>query len=155
MIRKKFLRDNDLCWHDDERGFFNLVDMSTWLQLLTRGNLLHIHEPLSFQRIHAGVASEWAYTPPLVAIQWVKLLKSAWERKIFLHTEDDLRRAILGWFSFPALRGLTLPLNNGYHGAEVSTLERYFVMMARALSGGQLELLPIEYSAQDPVKKIR
>ena len=155
LIRKKFLRDNDLCWHEDERGFFNLVDMSTWLQLLTRGNLLHIHEPLSFQRVHAGIASNWAYTLPLVAIQWVKLLKSAWERKIFLHTDDDLRRAILGWFSFPALRGLRLPLERNYHGAEVSTLERYFVMMARALSGGRLELLPIEYSAQDPVKKIR
>ncbi len=28
LIRKKFLRDNDLCWHDDERGFFNLLDVS-------------------------------------------------------------------------------------------------------------------------------
>lgn len=156
LIRKKFLRDNDLCWHADERGFFNLLDMSTWLQLLTQGNLLFIYEPLSLQRFHEGIASGWSYTPPLVAIQWVKLLKSAWDRKIFLHTEDDLRRSILGWFEFPALRGLKLPLAKNYRGKEVATLERYFVMMSQALSnGGKLELLPVEYSEQDSVKKIR
>lgn len=156
LIRKKFLRDNDLCWHDDERGFFNLVDVSTWLQLLTQGDLYHIHEPLSCQRMHAGIASEWVYTPPLVAVQWVKLLKAAWDEKFFLRTEDDIRRAILGWFEFPALRGLKKSLARNYRGAEVTTLERYFAMMARALSNGcELELLPVEYSVQDAIKKIR
>ena len=156
LIRKKFLRDNDLCWHDDERGFFNLVDMSTWCRLLTQGNLYHIHEPLSCQRVHDGIASDWVYTPPLMAIQWVKLLKAAWDEKIFLHTQDDLRQAILGWFAFPGSRGLIQPMMNNYRGAEVKTLEKYFVMMAQALSnGGRLELLPIEYSAQDVIKKIR
>lgn len=156
LIRKKFLRDNDLCWHDDERGFFNLVDCSTWLQLLSRGNFYCVDEVLSCYRAHEGIASEWPYTPPLMAIQWVKLLKSAWDKKIFLRTEDELRRAILGWFASPGLRGLSKSLSKNYRGAEVRTLEKYFVMMAAALSNGyKLELLPVEYSAQDAIKKIR
>lgn len=156
LIRKKFLRNNDLCWHDDERGFFNLVDMSTWCQLLTRGNLFFIYEPLSCYRTHEEIASDWTYTPPLMAIQWVKLLKSAWDRKVFVKTEAELRRAIIGWCAYPAARALARSLMKNYHGAEVRTLEKYLVMMAQALSNGyKLELLPVEYSEQDEIKKIR
>lgn len=155
LIRKKFLRNGDLCWHDDERGFFNLVDMSTWCHLLTQGNLFFLFEPLSCYRDHSKIASGWKYTPPLVAIQWAKLIKSAWERKIFLKTEKDIRTSIIGWFSFPALRGLDIPLRNNYHGKEVETLEKYFVTMSQALSNGyKIELPPVEYSEQDPIKKI-
>ncbi|MBR3499337.1 MAG: glycosyltransferase [Selenomonadaceae bacterium] len=156
LIRKKFLRDGDLCWHDDERGFFNLVDMSTWAQLLSKGNLFFINEPLSCCRVHSGIASHWVYTPPLSAIQWVKLIKSAWERKIFLRTEKDIRQSILAWFKYFVERGLELPLARGYHGKEVQTLKKYFVTMAQALSNGyKIELPPVEYSAQDKIKKIR
>ena len=156
LIRKKFLRNNDLCRHADERGFFNLVDMSTWYQLLTQGNLYFIYEALSCYRAHEEIASGWVYTPPLVAIQWAKLIKAAWDEKIFIKTEKDLRTSILGWFTFPALRGLKLPLMNDYHGKEVETLEKYFVMMAQALSNGyKLELPPVEYSEQDAIKKMR
>ena len=156
LIRKKFLRDGDLCWHDDERGFFNLVDMSTWAQLLSKGNLFFINEPLSCCRVHSGIASHWVYTPPLSAIQWIKLIKSAWEQKIFLRTEKDIRQSILAWFKYFVERGLELPLARGYHGKEVQTLEKYFVTMAQALSNGyKIELPPVEYSAQDKIKKIR
>ena len=156
LIRKKFLRDGDLCWNDDERGYFNLVDMSTWCQLLSKGNLFFINEPLSCYRTHPGIASLWNYTHPLVAVQWVKLIKSAWERKIFLRTEKDIRQSILGWFKYFVERSLEIPLEPGYHGKEVQTLEKYFVAMAQALSNGyKIELPPVEYSAQDKIKKIR
>ena len=155
LIRKKFLRDNDLCWNADERGFFNLIDMSTWCQLLTQGNLYFIDEVLSSYRAHLEIASGWVYTPPLLAIQWAKLIKQAWEQKIFIKTEKEIRTSILAWFDFPALRGLNLSHQRDYHGAEVKTLEKYFVAMAQALSNGyKIELPPVEYSEQDAIKKI-
>ena len=156
LIRKKFLRNGDLCWNADERGFFNLVDVSTWCQLLSQGNLFFINEILSCYREHDEIATTWAYTPPLAAIQLAKLTKSAWERKIFLKTENDVRKSILSWFKFIGWRGLKLPLEKNYHGKEVETLEKYFVTMAQALSNGyKLELPPVEYSEQDAIKKIR
>ncbi len=156
LIRKKFLRDNDLCWDAADSGFFNLADISTWCQLLTQGDLYFIDEVLSAYRAHKGIASGWEYTPPLAAIQWARLIKQAWEQKAFLTTETELRTAILGWFELQAVRGLRLPLQNDYHGAEVETLEKYFVAMAQALSNGyKLELPAAEYSAQDAIKKIR
>ncbi len=155
LIRKRFLRDGDLCWHANERGFFNLVDTSTWLQLLSKGNLFFIDEPLSCYRLHANIATDWPYTAPLNAIQWAKMIKSAWEKKIFLKTEKDVRQSILKWFNFVGFRGLQHPLDDNYRGKEVETLEKYFVTMARALSNGyKIELPPVEYSAQDAIKKI-
>ena len=155
LIRKKFLRNGDLCWHADERGFFNLVDTSTWLQLLSKGNLFFINEPLSCYRLHPNIASDWLYTAPLVSIQWAKMIKSAWEKKIFLKTEKDVRQSILKWFNFIGFRGLEHPFKDNYHGKEVETLEKYFVTMAQALSNGyKIELPPVEYSAQDAIKKI-
>lgn len=155
LIRKKFLRNNDLCWNDDERGFFNLVDMSTWLQLLTQGNLYFIDEVLSCYRHHEKIASKWIYTPPLVAAQWAKLIKVAWERKVFFRTEKELRASILAWFNYPALRGLQVPLEQDYHGKEVESLEKVFVAMSQALSNGyKIDLPPMEYSEQDEYKKI-
>ena len=109
LIRKRFLRDGDLCRHADERGFFNLVDTSTWLQLLSKGNLFFIDEPLSCYRLHANIATDWLYTAPPVAIQWAKMIKSAWEKKIFLKTEKDVRQSILKWFNFIDFRGLQHP----------------------------------------------
>ena len=156
LIKKKYLRGGDLCWHEDERGFFNLIDVSTWLHILTQGDLFFLNEPLSCYREHPEIASGWAYTPPLMAVQWAKLIKSAWERKIFLKTEEDFRRAIIAWLEFPVVRGLTMPLSKKYHGAEVVTLEKTLVAMAKSLLNGyRIELPPVEYSAQDKFKTVR
>lgn len=128
LIRKKFLGDN-------ENG---AADISTWCRLLTQGKLYFICEALSACRAKEENA-------PLEAIRWAKLVKRAWEQKIFLATETDLRTAILAWFEFSALRGLKLPLQRDYHGAEVEALEKVFAAMALALSNGyQIELPPVD-----------
>ncbi|MBR3050111.1 MAG: glycosyltransferase [Selenomonadaceae bacterium] len=156
LIRKKFLRNGDLCWHDDERGFFNLVDVSTWCQLLSQGNLFFFNEILSCYRAHNETASVWKYTAPLVAIQLAKLIKSAWERKIFLKTQKDVYDSIISWFKGPGLSGFLASVTRNYYGAEFETLKKYFVTMAQALSNGyKIELPPVEYSEQDAIKKIR
>ena len=82
--------------------------------------LFFINEPLSCCRLYSGMASRYSYTQPPVAIQWAKLIKSAWKRKIFCGRK------------------------------------KIFVTMAQALSNGyKIELPPVEYSAQDKIKKIR
>ena len=155
LIRKKFLRNSDLCWHDDERGFFNLVDMSTWFQLLSKGDMFFLDEPLSCCRHHSGIASLYSYTHSLVAVQWAKMIKSAWERKIFLRSKEDVRVSILRWFAELGVKRLEISLANKYHGKEVETLEKYFVAMAEALSNDyKIKLPPVEYSEQDNVRKM-
>ena len=84
LIRKKFLRDNDLCWFEDEKGFFPLVDVSTWLQLLTQGNLFWIDESLSLFRQHDSQQSYFKGTGLAMVMLLGKIFKKSVRRKIFL-----------------------------------------------------------------------
>ena len=154
LIRKKYLRGNDLCWHADERGFFSLVDVSTWCQLLSKGNLVCLNECLSGFRQHAKQATYWSNTYALTPVAWVKLLKSAWEQKIFIKDERTLRVVIMRLISFATNR-LKIFYAKNFTSKEVETLEKTFFALVEALSNGyKIELPPVEYSTQDTIKKI-
>ena len=105
LIRKKFLRDNDLCWNEDETGFFSLVDVSTWCQLLTQGNLFRCVEKLSALRSYDGQSGCLIYTGALFSINYVKLFKTALDRKVFFHTDEQIRAAMIFLFQY-CLRNL-------------------------------------------------
>ena len=148
LIRKKYLRNNDLCWLDDESGFMSLVDVSTWLQLLSQGNLFWCVEPLSAFRSHNLQASSQIYTGMLFALNFAKYVKEAWDRKIFIKTEDDFRSAIVANLS-RCVRHLKIARNDNYKDAEVISLEKTIEAMARSLYNDcKLDLPPIEYSEQ-------
>ena len=93
LIRKKFLRDGDLCLNADETGAFSLVDVSTWLQLLRKGNMFRFTECLSSFRLHDGHEGQKISVGVLLAVSYTKLLKDSMYRKIFKN-ENDLRAAM-------------------------------------------------------------
>ncbi len=153
LIKKEFLRDNDLCWLEDETGFFSLVDASTWLQLLTKGDLYWIKEPLSAMRLHEGQATFTGGTGIIMVICWARLMKTAWEKKVFLKTEDEIRRAFIHWMRILSLK-LSEAQKAKYHGEEVSILEDFYIAMAKALNNGyNIELPPIKYSGANKFTK--
>ena len=154
LIRKKYLRGGDLCWHDDEQGFFSLVDVSTWLQLLSKGNMIRLIECLSAFRVHNQQATYWNSTYALTPVSWVKLLKSAWDKKIFIRNEREYRIAALRLLPSCANR-LKEFCEKNVRTKEVETLEKTFFALVHSLENGcKLELPPVEYSAQDEIKKI-
>ena len=154
LMRKNCLRDNDLCWQDDEKGFYSLVDVSTWCQLLSKGNLVYCTEYLSETRLHSEAASSWIQTPLITSIDFAKLLKHAWDKKIFLNTEQDFRLAVTYWLQIAARR-LQLAYNQNYFTEETRTLEKTFVALSQTLTNGYKIVLPkVEYSEQDKWKKL-
>lgn len=154
LIRKKFLRDNDLCWNADETGFFSLVDVSTWLQLLSKGKLFRFTESLSCFRSHKQQATYWTSTYALTPVSWIKLLKDAWDRKIFIQTEKDFSLAAMRLTSSAVNRLFELSFNN-VTTKELETLKKTFFALTDSLRNGyRLELPPVEYSEQDAIKKI-
>ena len=153
LIRKKFLRDNDLCWNDDENGFFALLDVSTWCQLLSQGNLFWIGDKaLSAFRRHAGQATNWDGSGAAFEISWAKIYKTAWEKKIFIKTERELRKIIIGWI-FSADRRLAEAFQNNYHDENFTTLEKTMVAMLQALYNGyKINLPKRNYDKKDGIK---
>ena len=140
LIRKKFLRGGDLCWHEDERGFFSLVDVSTWLQLLTRGNLFRLKECLSGFRRHGRQATYFNDIYAITPASWIKLLKSAWDKKVFIKNEHEYKMA--------AVRRVPLCVTRLYEFyekniciKEIETMEKALFALIHSLENGyKLEL---------------
>lgn len=154
MIRKKFLRNNDLCWLDEETGWVSLVDVSTWLQLLTQGNLFWCVNHLSVARSHAGQGSHYSYTGALFSLRFARYIKEAWERKVFIKNEEDFRRIVTSKL-FYCINNLRKAYGNNYRSSEVISLEKTVEAMARSLHNGcKLDLPQIEYSDQDELNKL-
>ena len=143
LIRKKFLRDNDLCWNADETGFFPLVDVSTWLQLLTQGNLVRLIECLSGFRRHTNQGSYLTNIYTLVPVAWAKLLKTAWDKKIFIKNELDFRKMVAQITSIAAER-LEKIYYKKIQSKELSTLEETLAALAQSLINGCKLELPTE-----------
>lgn len=137
LIKKKFLRDNDLCYCADEKGAYPLADVSTWLQLLSQGNFYCIDTTLSAQRLQ----SESKYNRAIVAMCWAKLIKCFWEDKIFLDTVSDVRLAFFGWIK-NAAKAFMNAKEEDFHGEELTALEDLNISMAEALHGNYEINLP-------------
>ncbi len=143
LIRKKFLRDNDLCWNADEAGFFPLVDISTWCQLLSQGDLFFVEEKLNAFRRHKAQATNFDKSGSVFDVCWAKLFKTAWDKKIFIETEDEIRSRIINWL----MSGCRRLLKANMHTDEfVVTLEKTMIAMLEALHNGyQINLPEKEY----------
>ena len=136
LIKKKCLRDNDLCWTAEEGGFYPLLDLSTWLQLFTTGNLFYIaNEPLSAFRRHDEQASNWTDSGVAFETCWAKLIKTSWEKKAFHKTEKDIRNQVLNWI-YSAINRLTQREAAGVYNENSVLLEKNITAMSQALYNG-------------------
>ena len=149
LIRKKFLRNNDMCWTEEEDGFYSLVDISTWCQLLTQGNLLWIQDqPLSAFRRHAKQVTNWAGNGAVFETSWARIFKTAWEKRAFIHNERELRYSLINWLYSASLR-LVNAFQENYDGEEIVTLEKTMVAVATSLRNGyKIDLPPRYYGAK-------
>ena len=154
LIKKEFLRDNDLCFNDDETGFFSLVDVSTWLQLLSKGNFYRLKEILSAQRVHSGQGTNWSTAGILFGINYVKLFKNALDRKLFFTTDAEKYSATL-WLLKYCLPSLTNADAEKQKLPEYITLKKTFVALSQSLLNNyKFEMPEIKYSETDSVNKM-
>ena len=154
LIRKKFLRDNDLCWNEDETGFYSLCDVSTWLQLLSQGNLYRLSEILSAQRVHSEQSTNWSTTGILFNISYAKLFRTALDKKLFFNTDAEKYTTAMSLI-MKAADLMTKADEEKRQWPEFKTLEKIFAALAASLTNDfNFEMPEIEYSEQDDVKKM-
>ncbi len=96
LISKKLMKNGDLGWTGNE-GRYLLSDVPTWLNLMEQGDVIYIRKPLSQFRQHPGQQQKAFGTRFRVMINWAINIRYAWERKVFLETEWELRTAIFNW----------------------------------------------------------
>ena len=152
LIRKNCLRDNDLCRTANERGFYPLIDVSTWLQVLSRGNLIWLAEPLSMFRFHKQQASNWELVGSVFSICWANFLQVEWDKKFFLQTEDDFRKALARTIA-GAKNRLSKAQALNYRDENILELEKVLSALTDALTNGyKLKLPPFKYFTTDRQK---
>lgn len=99
LLRKSLLREDVLYgWIDSVDFTLGLIDMSTWLQLVTKGNLIYIAEPLSAFRVHSGQVQNKEDISTSLLLHWGRMIKFAMDNNLFLTTEALKRQALSNWF---------------------------------------------------------
>ena len=122
LIKKEYLRDNDLGWTKTE-STFERIDFSTWLHILTQGDLFYFAEPLSCVRQHKGQASNQLETQINFVIEYAYEILYAWDNKYFLKTAKDFRTASMLVMKYAQQR-LTWAYDSGYAGENLAVLEK-------------------------------
>jgi len=88
------LEHHRLGWTGNE-GKYLISDFPTWLRLLTQGDVIYIHEPLSQFRQHPGQEQHNVFTFISGNICWGLMMRNAIEQNVFLVTEEDRRTALV------------------------------------------------------------
>ena len=132
LIRKKFLRNNDLCHNADETGFFSLVDMSTWLHLLEQGSMVRLIECLSALRTHEQQMTYSKKIYKRATYDYAKLLKQAWDGKFFVNKERDFRICASGLL-WEACKRLNTVYKVGPYDEDVKFLEKTIAALSQSL----------------------
>ena len=96
LIPKKLMKNGWLGWTGSE-GRYLLTDVPTWLNLMEQGDVIYIRKPLSQFRQHEGQEQKHPGVIFRVMVSWALQIRYAWERKVFLENEPDLRLSILNW----------------------------------------------------------
>lgn len=96
LIKKEFLNNNKLGWTGREGRYF-IADFSTWLKMMTGGNLIYIREPLSCFRIHNNQSQYSLHVNLVGSICWALEIQEAANNRIFLTNDEECRKAILLW----------------------------------------------------------
>ncbi len=156
LIRKKCLRNNDWCWTDEEEGWFALIDISTWLQLFTKGDLCYIaSEPLSAFRKHSEQTTNLdGSMGAIFEVSWAWIFKTAWEKKFIIKNEKQMRGRVLNWIYSACLR-LKTANDSGYHDEAITTLEKTLNAMIQSLYNGyKIDLPPRDYGEKTKLGRI-
>ena len=139
LIPKRFLKNGKLGWTGTE-GRYLLADVPTWLNLLEQGDMIYFRKPLSQLRLHPGQDQRSFPTRVRILLSWAINIRYAWERNVFLETEQDLRCAILSWIKV-TVNTLFIHLEmqpnlSPEDATDFRVLEQTFTGMAAALSDG-------------------
>ena len=98
LLYKGFLREDVLFgWVDAIDWSLGLVDVSTWLQLCTKGDMVYIAEPLSAFRKHENQSQQAEATMRACLLHWSRLIKFAIDKNEFLTTDEEKRSALFQW----------------------------------------------------------
>lgn len=82
----------------DKYKIYCLGDISLWLKLLTKGNMIYISEPLSNFRIHDSQNTQDTTLSFWASIDFFYMIISCYENEVFIRNKKELLIILTKWF---------------------------------------------------------
>ena len=76
-------------WRAESRGYNTISDVAMWLELLEGGDCIFFQKPLSCYRRHEEQEGQQAEVILLSRLEWLRLIKEYFERRIYVTTEEE------------------------------------------------------------------
>ena len=76
-------------WRAESRGYKTISDVAMWLELLESGDCIFFQKPLSCYRRHEEQEGQQAEVILLSRLEWLRLIKEYFERRIYVATEEE------------------------------------------------------------------
>ena len=76
-------------WRAESRGYNTISDVAMWLELLEGGDCIFFQKPLSCYRRHEEQEGQQAEVILLSRLEWLRLIKEYFERRIYVATEEE------------------------------------------------------------------
>ena len=134
LLKVASIKRHDLGWGGDEAEFV-IIDFPWWLDLLSRGSLVYIHEAHSALRLHEIRDTNNRETQINVWICWLINIRYAWNHKIYLESEEDIEKALLMWLE-KATNQIKIYQADGYSSKRFDLLKRIIEDVSRAMTNG-------------------
>ncbi|MBW9173900.1 glycosyltransferase [Clostridium estertheticum] len=99
----------------DKYKIYCLIDVSLWLNLLRKGNMIYISEPLSNFRIHSSQNSNDGILVFWASIDFFNMIISSYENKVFIKNKKDLLESLMAWHK--AYGGDLIKFSNFYNNS--------------------------------------
>ncbi|MBU3112292.1 glycosyltransferase [Clostridium lacusfryxellense] len=105
----------------DKYKIYCLIDVALWLNLLRKGNMIYISEPLSNFRIHSAQNSNDDILVYWASIDFFKMIISSYENKIFIKNREELLESLNAWHK--TYGGNLIELSNLYNNGSKENSE--------------------------------
>ena len=99
LLKKEFLLNGHDLGFSGKEGKYLTSDFTTWLRLLSQGNMMYFPTPLSAFRFHDGNEQAQFKSRIRGAISWALTIREAIERDAYLHELHMRRSSIVQWMN--------------------------------------------------------
>ena len=134
LLKKEFLLNGHDLGFSGKEGKYLTSDFTTWLRLLSQGNMMYFPQPLSKFRWHEGNEQAQFKSRIRGTISWALTIREAIERDAYLHDLHMRRSSIVQWIN---MTGQTLhvatTIPEVWEDTEFKDLLCVFAAMSEAL----------------------
>ena len=134
LLKKSFLLNGHDLGFSGKEGKYLTSDFTTWLRLLSQGNMMYFPQPLSKFRWHDGNEQLHPKSRIRGIICWALTIRTAIESNMYLCDLTTRRKAIVGWMNMASsfLHAVTT-VSEVWDDAEFHDLLCVFAGMSEAL----------------------